>query len=55
MKELLSFGGYGAFIWPCFVLAGVVLVWNAISARRLHARARAEALRRFETRGRGES
>jgi len=33
-------GGYARFVWPCFGLAGVVLVWNVWSARRYHAAAR---------------
>jgi len=46
MSEFLAMGGYGAYVWPCFVLGGVVLAWNVVSARRLHARAREQALRR---------
>jgi heme exporter protein CcmD len=46
MSEFLRMGGYEAFVWPCFALAGVVLVWNIASARRLHASAMARALQR---------
>jgi heme exporter protein CcmD len=46
MSEFLHMGGYGAFVWPCFLLAGIVLAWNVMAARRLHAAARAHALRR---------
>ena len=46
MSELLSMGGYGAFVWPCFALAAVVLVWNVAAARRLLATATARALQR---------
>ena len=35
MSEFLSMGGYGAFVWPCFLLAAVVLAWNVIAAHRL--------------------
>ncbi len=37
MSEFLAMGGYAAFVWPCFLLTGIVLVWNVIAARRLHA------------------
>ena len=46
MTEFLQMGGYGAYVWPCFVLAGVVLAWNVVAARRLHAAARERALKR---------
>ena len=43
MREFLNMGGYAAYVWPCFALAGVVLAWNVLAARRLHAAARARA------------
>jgi heme exporter protein CcmD len=46
MSAFLAMGGYGAFVWPCFALAAAVLAWNVHSARRLHAVARQQALRR---------
>ena len=46
MNAFLAMGGYGAFVWPCFTLAAIVLVWNVAAARRLHATARDRALRR---------
>ncbi|MGH8130561.1 MAG: heme exporter protein CcmD [Steroidobacteraceae bacterium] len=46
MSEFLAMGGYAAFVWPCFLLTGAVLVWNVIAARWLHAAARNRALRR---------
>lgn len=48
MSELFALGGYGAYVWPSFLLAAIVLVWNVVAARRLHARARREAQRRFQ-------
>jgi heme exporter protein CcmD len=45
MNEFFAMGGYAAFVWPCFVLAAVVLVWNAIAARRLLDAARSRVLR----------
>jgi heme exporter protein CcmD len=38
-------GGYARFVWPCFGLAGLALVWNVWSARRFHAAARLRARR----------
>ncbi len=46
MSPFFAMGGYGAYVWPCFALAAVVLVWNVAAARRLHATARDRALRR---------
>ena len=40
-----SMGGYARFVWPCFGLAGAVLLWNLWSARRLLAGARLRAAR----------
>ena len=46
MIDFFNMGGYGAFVWPCFTLAGIVLVWNVFAARRQHGAARERALRR---------
>ena len=46
MSEFLRMGGYAAYVWPSFALAAVVLAWNVIAARRLHANARELAHRR---------
>jgi heme exporter protein CcmD len=46
MSDLLRMGGYAAYVWPCFLLAAAVLAWNVVAARRLHAQARANALKR---------
>jgi len=46
MSGFLHMGGYGAYVWTCFGLAAVVLAWNVVAARRLHAAARDRALRR---------
>jgi heme exporter protein CcmD len=40
MNEFFAMGGYAAFVWPCFLLAAIVLVWNVVAARRLLAAAR---------------
>ncbi len=34
----LSTGGYGAYVWTCFILAGVVLVVCEWRARLRHRR-----------------
>jgi heme exporter protein CcmD len=46
MSGFFSMGGYAAFIWPCFVLTAIVLIWNVIAARRLHASTRSAVLRK---------
>jgi len=46
MSGYFSMGGYAAFVWPCFLLTAIVLVWNVIAARRLHDAARIKVLRR---------
>jgi heme exporter protein CcmD len=40
-----AMGGYARFVWPCFILAFVVLAWNLWSARRSHVAAVARAAR----------
>ncbi len=54
MNDFFSMGGYAAFVWPCFLLAVVVLAWNVIAARRLLDAARNRVLRRNDG-GRSES
>ena len=34
MSEFLAMSGYGAYVWSCYGLALVVLVFNVWSARR---------------------
>jgi len=40
-----SMGGYARYVWPCFGLAGAVLLWNVLAARRYLARARVRVVR----------
>jgi heme exporter protein D len=47
LTEFLAMGGYGAYVWPCFGLVVAVLIWNIVAAKRLHADARRQALRRL--------
>jgi heme exporter protein D len=46
--EFLAMGGYAAYVWPSFGLTLIVLIQNVRAARRLHATAREEALRRLD-------
>jgi heme exporter protein CcmD len=46
MNDFLDMGRYGAYVWPCFALGAIVLAWNVVAARRLHAAARHKALQR---------
>lgn len=48
LTEILAMGGYGTYVWPCFLLVIAVLIWNVVAARRLHSQARRQALRRLE-------
>jgi heme exporter protein CcmD len=41
----LAMGGYARYVWPCFLLAFVVLAWNLWAAHRYHAAARLRARR----------
>jgi heme exporter protein CcmD len=40
-----AMGGYARFVWPCFVLAGVIFAWNVWAARRYRTAARKRAVR----------
>jgi heme exporter protein CcmD len=40
-----SMGGYARYVWPCFILAFLVLAWNLWSARRYRAAALVRAQR----------
>jgi len=52
LGEFLEMGGYAVYVWPSLGLVVFALVWNVFAARRLHATARAEALRRLAAGGR---
>ena len=34
MSDFWSMGGYARYVWPCFGITGVVLLWNLWAARR---------------------
>ena len=48
LGEFFAMGGYAAFVWPSVGLVLFALVWNAVAARKLHAAARRDALRRID-------
>ena len=48
LTEFLAMGGYAAFVWPSFGLTLIVLILNVRAARRDHASAREQALRRLD-------
>jgi heme exporter protein CcmD len=52
LAEYFAMGGYAVYVWPSLGLVAFALVWNVVAARRLHAAARAEALRRLAAGGR---
>lgn len=50
LLEKLQMGSYGSYVWGSYGLTLVVLVLNAVLARRRHAAARLELARRRRTR-----
>lgn len=46
LTEFLHMGGYGAFVWPAYVVTLCVLIANVYLARGSHRRAVSEALKR---------
>ena len=44
--EFFAMGGYAVYVWPSFGLTLIVLIHNVRAARRYHAAARAQAMRR---------
>lgn len=48
MSEFFAMDGYAAFLWPSYLITFVAIVANVVIARRAHATARAEALRRLD-------
>jgi len=48
MSDFFSMDGYGIFLWPCYLITFVAIIANIVVARRAHASARAEALRRLD-------
>ena len=48
LAEFLAMGGYAAYVWPSFGLTLIVLIHNVRAARRHHANALQQALRRID-------
>lgn len=40
MHEFLAMGGYAAYVWSAYAIAAIVLVLNAVAARRAERAAR---------------
>jgi heme exporter protein CcmD len=51
MTAFLRMGGYAQYLWPAYGITFAVVILNIVWARRLLARARAEARRRIAVRG----
>ena len=48
LAEFLAMGGYAVYVWPSFGLTLIVLIHNVRAARRHHAAAREQAMRRID-------
>lgn len=48
LREFFAMSGYGAYVWPCFLLGFGAVVLNAWLATRSLAAAREQARRRLE-------
>ena len=48
LAEFLAMGGYAVYVWPSFGLTLIVLIHNVRAARRYHAAAREQAMRRLD-------
>ena len=48
MSEFFAMDGYALFLWPSSLITFVAIIANAVIARRAHANARSEALRRLD-------
>jgi len=46
LAEFLAMGCYAVYVWPSFGLTLIVLIHNVRAARRYHAVAREQAMRR---------
>lgn len=51
MRAFIDMGGYGAYLWPAYIVTFAVIVLNIVWARRALTQARAQARRRLETQG----
>ena len=48
LSGFLAMGGYAVYVWPSFGLTLIVLIHNVRAARRYHAAAREQAMRRLD-------
>ena len=42
MAEFFALGGYGAYIWPCYLLSVILLGWLTWHSYRDHRRTKAQ-------------
>ena len=55
MQEFFSMSGYGEYVWSCYALTFVVLIWNFTASRRELKRQQLRAQRRAQTAAGSES
>jgi heme exporter protein CcmD len=48
LRDFISMGGYGPFVWSCYALTLAVLVWIGLSSRRQLAAELVRARRRAQ-------
>lgn len=48
LRDFFAMGGYAAYVWPCYGLTALVLLWNAWAARRSELAAQLAARRRMD-------
>jgi heme exporter protein CcmD len=49
LAQFLAMGGYAVYVWPSFGLTLILLIYNVRAARRYHASAREQAMRRIDS------
>ncbi len=54
-EQFLAMGGYAAYVWPSIGLAVGTLLANVVMARRRHAQALQQALRRLAVNAAGNA
>jgi heme exporter protein D len=48
LQDFLSMSGYGAYVWSCYGLTALVLIWNLWSARTQLQQQSLQARRRLQ-------
>ena len=52
-QAFFSMSGYGAYVWSCYALTFIVLVWNLIGSRAELKRQITQAKRRSQSQSEG--